>query len=108
MVALGSAVASVVALVAIEVLEGTRASDDCGQAVTSVMSMLQWAVLILSAAAALLGLLGLFARSTRSRLYAAAGIAVSLVAAKLVLTPMGEGLVADLGTYVCSVTTPGE
>lgn len=97
--------AAAASLVAMEVMEGRRTTDDCADA-TLVLDRLLWVALALSAFALVSGIVGLWSRGGRGTLLSLIGIIGALGVAALILIPSGPGGLGEIGSYVCGSSTP--
>jgi hypothetical protein len=99
------ALAAAASLVAMEVMDDRRTTDECANA-TVVLDRLLWVALALSAIAVVFGIIGLWSRGGRGKLLSLVGIIGALAVAALILIPSGPGGLGEIGNFVCGSTTP--
>jgi hypothetical protein len=99
------ALAAAASLVAMEVIDGRRTTDECADA-TVALDQLLWVALALSAFALVFGIIGLWSRGGGGKLLSLLGIIGALGVAALILIPSGPGGLGEIGSYVCGSVTP--
>jgi hypothetical protein len=97
--------AAAASLLAMEVMDDRRTTDECADA-TVVLDRLLWVAVALSAFALVFGIIGLWSRGGRDKLLSLVGIIGALGVAALILIPSGPGGLGEIGSYVCGSTTP--